>query len=88
MNGESARRLDKLATIERLFREELELDVPSADTDLLDAGLMDSLTFVDLAMRLERTFAFTLSLEHVDVDHFRTIHSITDFVLAQLKGEG
>src|SRR5437764_566942 len=43
MSGE----LDTLPKITAIFRERLKLDVPSPQTDLLQAGLMDSLTFVE-----------------------------------------
>ena len=39
-----------------LFRDKLELDVPSAETDLLETGVMDSLTFVELLFHLEIEF--------------------------------
>lgn len=64
----------------KLFREELHLDVPSPDTDLVDAGLLDSLQFVQLVLHLEEDFGMHISLEDLVIDHFRSIESIAAFV--------
>src|SRR2546430_12286758 len=47
----------------RLLRDRLHLDVPSADTDLVETGLMDSLQFVQLVLHLEEDFGIHISLE-------------------------
>ena len=64
----------------KLFREKLYLDVPSLDTDLVDAGLLDSLQFVQLLLQLEEDFGMHVAMEDLDIDHFRSIRSIADFV--------
>jgi acyl carrier protein len=63
-----------------LFRDKLELDVPSAETDLLETGLMDSLTFVELLFHLELEFGITISNDKLELEHFRSIVSIVAFV--------
>lgn len=85
MNLKPSNLQDLLAAVEQVFREKLEIEVPSPDTDLLETGVMDSLTFVELAVQLEQTFGITLSLEHLEVDHFRSLQSIAGFVTSQLK---
>ena len=52
MSGED----DVLPKVSALFREKLELEVPSPETDLLEAGLMDSLTFVEFLFQLNQQF--------------------------------
>ena len=39
--------------IEAIFADKLNLEVPSADVDLIEAGLLDSLQLVDLLLHLE-----------------------------------
>jgi acyl carrier protein len=68
---------DQLA---QLFREKLHLDVPSVDTDLVETGLLDSLQFVQLVLLLEEDFGMHVSLEDLDIDHFRSVGSIAAFV--------
>ena len=63
-----------------LFRDKLELDVPSAETDLMETGMMDSLTFVELLYHLEIEFGITISNEKLELENFRSIISIVEFV--------
>lgn len=63
-----------------LFRDKLELDVPSAETDLMETGVVDSLTFVELLFHLEIEFGITISKDKLELEHFRSIASIVAFV--------
>jgi acyl carrier protein len=62
--------------VQRLFVETLNLQVPSPDTDLIDGGLLDSLAL----FALEREFDVTIALEELDIDSFRSINRIAEFV--------
>lgn len=66
--------------IARLFADTLHVDVPSADTDLFDTGILDSLAFVELLLQLEREFGVTTSVDDLEVDNFRSISLIAAFV--------
>jgi acyl carrier protein len=66
--------------VQRLFVETLNVDVPSPDTDLIEGGLLDSLALVELLFALEREFAVTIALENLDIDSFRSIRTIAEFV--------
>jgi len=66
--------------ISALFAERLHLQVPSLDTDLIDTGLVDSLTFVEFLAQLEQEFGIHVSLEDLEIDHFRTISRIARFI--------
>jgi len=62
--------------LSRLFAEKLQVEVPSVETDLIDTGLVDSLTFVEFLAQLEAEFGVRVSLEDLEIDRFRTISSI------------
>jgi acyl carrier protein len=64
----------------QFFRDKLEIDVPSPETDLIDTGLMDSLVFVELLFQLEREWGVTISMDILDLDQFRSIASIVSFI--------
>ncbi len=64
----------------QLFAEKLHVDVPSLDTDLLEEGLLDSLSFVDLLLCLEQEFGTVITLEDLEIDNFRSIATIAEFV--------
>jgi acyl carrier protein len=66
--------------VQRLFVETLNVEVPSPNTDLIEGGLLDSLALVELLFALEREFAVTIALENLDIDTFRSIRTIAEFV--------
>ena len=68
------------ARIRQVFRDKLQLDVPSVDTDLFETAALDSMVFVDLLLHLEREFGVTVALEDTEFDHFRSIERIAEFV--------
>jgi D-alanine--poly(phosphoribitol) ligase subunit 2 len=70
-------------TIDRLqllIGDALTVDVPGADVDLFDAGLIDSLGLVTIIAEIEVEFEVELSLDDFDVDRFRTIERIAEYL--------
>lgn len=68
------------ARIAALVLERLHLDVPSAETDLIDTGALDSMLFVELLAQLEKEFGIVIGLDDIEVSAFRSIRSIAEFV--------
>jgi acyl carrier protein len=64
-----------------LFAEKLNLDVASAETDLIEAGLLDSLALVELLTQLEESFDVSISTNDMELENFRSITSIAMFVM-------
>jgi acyl carrier protein len=64
----------------RLFREELFIDVPSADTDLIDSGLIDSLQLVRLLVHVERDLGYRIPLGEIDVEDLRSLARIAGVI--------
>ena len=69
--------------VAQIFSTSLHLDVPAVDIDLFDTGTLDSLAFVEFLLHLEREFRITVSLEDLEMDNFRTIQRIAQFVIAR-----
>jgi D-alanine--poly(phosphoribitol) ligase subunit 2 len=69
--------------IAALFSEKLHLEVPSPETDLMESGVLDSLTLVELLFYIEQDLGFKISLEVVDLDHFRSIERIAHFLMSR-----
>jgi acyl carrier protein len=63
-----------------LFARKLNLDVPSVDTDLVATGLLDSLTLVELLAQLEETFGVSISAGDLELENFRSVANIAEFV--------
>ena len=74
--------------ITRLFVEHLNVDIASFDTDLLNTGILDSLQFVELLLRLENEFGLTVSLDDLETDFFRSIDTIAAFVANRERPTG
>jgi D-alanine--poly(phosphoribitol) ligase subunit 2 len=68
---------DRIADI---FSVALHLEIPHANADLFETGVLDSLAFVELLLHLEREFGVTTSIDDLEVDNFRTIARIAEFV--------
>jgi len=64
------------ARVQRIFRERMALDVPSADADLFESGLVDSLTFVELLVHLEEEFGRRISLDELELEDLRSVGRI------------
>jgi D-alanine--poly(phosphoribitol) ligase subunit 2 len=61
----------------------LNIEVPAVDTDLFESGVLDSLAFVELLLQLEREFGIATSVDDLELENFRTIAHISEFVLAR-----
>lgn len=66
-----------------LFIERLQVDVPSVEADLVESGVLDSLMFVELLLQLEQDFGITISSETLEIDHFRSIAKIAEYLINQ-----
>ena len=71
-----------------LFREVLNIEVPSRETDLIEAGLLDSLALVELLFEIEHRFAVDLALEELDIDNFRTLDRLAGVIASQKDRPG
>jgi D-alanine--poly(phosphoribitol) ligase subunit 2 len=81
---------DANAILERLgvlFTESFHVEVPSADTDLLETGILDSLQFVELLLQLEQRFGFRVKVEDINLDDLRTLARIARLVAAGSAAE-
>ena len=63
-----------LESLEEIFREVLGIEPPSPETDLIEAGLLDSLMLITLLSELEVAYSIRVPLEDLDLEE---IHSLT-----------
>jgi acyl carrier protein len=68
---------DKIAN---LLSERIHVEAPSSSTDLMEAGLLDSLTLVELIVGLEEEFGLKIPFDEVELDNFRSVESIATFI--------
>jgi methoxymalonate biosynthesis acyl carrier protein len=74
---------DLRGRLTRLFADRLNLEIPSADTDLFDSGALDSMAFVELLAQLEAEFGIVVALGDIAMDNFRSIEKIAGFIEAR-----
>lgn len=67
---------DVRARVMEIIRDRLNAEVPSAETDLIESGLLDSLALVMLIAALEEAFACELLLDDFDLEWFRSVERI------------
>jgi acyl carrier protein len=71
--------------VAELFQQQLNIKIPSNETDLIEEGLIDSLMLVELIMHLEREYGITVAFEDIDLDNFKSINAIEQFVATRMK---
>jgi len=66
-----------------LFADALHLEVPAADADLFETGILDSLAFVELLLQLEQRFGVIASVDDLELENFKSVERIADFVASR-----
>jgi acyl carrier protein len=69
--------------VRRLLAETLNVEVSSDETDLIDTGVIDSLALVELLAALERDFEVTIPFDELEIETFRSVRSVGEFMTAQ-----
>ena len=68
------------ARLRAFFSEKLSVEVPSVDADLVKAGILDSLSLVELLAYVEKEFGTEISLDGVGIEDFHSIARIAEYV--------
>ena len=71
-----------------LFEHKLGLPVTSPDADLFETGMMDSLAFVNMLLQLEKEFGVRITLENIDLERFRSVAKIADYLGSRIHESG
>ncbi len=75
-----------LDRVMHLFEHTLGLPVHDPETDLLESGAVDSLAFVNMLLQLEAEFGVKVSLEDIDLEHFRSPVRIARYFASRQGG--
>jgi acyl carrier protein len=67
--------------IDKLFSDVLNVQVPSATTDLFETGILDSQKFVELLLHLEEQFDTHIDIADLEFDNFRCLEKIATLFL-------
>jgi len=77
---------DVASQVQALLAEKMFVKVESHETDLLAAGILDSLTLVQMLMHLEERFGSRVAVEDLEIEDLRSIHAIARLVTRQTRG--
>ena len=77
---------DVASQVQALLAQKLFVMVESHETDLLAAGILDSLTLVQMLMHLEEHFGLRVAVEDLEIEDLRSIHAIARLVARQQRG--
>ncbi len=72
--------------VRAILENELNINPASDLTDLLEEGLLDSLSFVELLYQLEIVFGVLVQPEDMEFDNFRSVERIAAFVGQRIGG--
>ena len=76
---------DATRIIERLntlFSDTFHIEVPTAQTDLLESGILDSFQMVELIFELENHFGMRVNIDQIELENLRTLERIAGLVAA------
>lgn len=80
-------RPDLEADLTAIFETTLNVAVPSVDTDLLEQGQLNSVTFVELMVALEERYGVVVPLDDLEIESFRSIRQIALFVAGLMEAQ-
>jgi D-alanine--poly(phosphoribitol) ligase subunit 2 len=72
--------MDVAGEIKSLIQEKFLADPGSPDEDLVNTGVVDSLTLIQLLVYLEERFGVTIPLSELEIDDIRSISSLARLV--------
>jgi methoxymalonate biosynthesis acyl carrier protein len=73
--------------IRKILNDRLQVESPAPDEDLFQEGILDSLSFVDMLVALEGEFSISIALDQIDLDEFRSITRICNYIKHHTVGE-
>jgi methoxymalonate biosynthesis acyl carrier protein len=66
--------------VQTILNDRLQVESPAVDEDLFQSGTLDSLSFVDMLAALEEEFSIRVALDQVDLNDFRSVSKICDYI--------
>ncbi len=69
--------------VNKLLSAKIHIEAPSGETDLMEAGLLDSLLLVELMAGIEEEFGVKIAFDEIELDNFRSVARIAEFVSRQ-----
>ena len=69
-------RKEVIRIMEEVFEEEIILESIGLETDLIEAGIIDSMQVMDVILKIEETFEIEFESMELLIENFKTIKNI------------
>jgi acyl carrier protein len=69
-----------ISQLSALFLDQLNIEVPGPDTDLIETGMLDSMKLVELLVQIEQQFGIRIELEQIEIDDLRSVRGIARMI--------
>ena len=66
--------------IAEVLQEQFLVRSASPEDDLVDSGVVDSLTLIQLLVQLEQQFAVTIPLTEIEIEDIRSVRSLARLI--------
>jgi len=70
-------------SLRKIFVENLGIEAPSPDTDLLASGILDSFQVVELLFQLESRLGVVIELDKLDLEDLRTLAGVARLIASR-----
>lgn len=64
---------------------ELDQNVLDNEATLIEGGIIDSMSLIELVNFIEKTFGIRITEEDLDIDNFKTVNALADFVNIKMQ---
>jgi acyl carrier protein len=87
MGSMSEPRVDEplVRELRALFSDKLNIEVPSAEADLIESGLLDSLRLVELLLEIEAGLGHRIPIDEIELDDLRSVARIARLISTRLQ---
>jgi acyl carrier protein len=66
---------------------ERDLSVLADDTALIEGGIIDSMSLIQLVLVIKEKFGVEVAEEELDIENFKTLNSLTGYILSKIEGK-
>lgn len=69
------------SSISEFIKESIGIDTLNSDMDIFETGIVNSLFAIQLMSYIENNFNIRIDLDDLDMDNFRSVKQMVEFVI-------
>jgi acyl carrier protein len=71
---------DRIAEVQGLLQQQLNIEPPEPSVDIIETGLLDSLALVELLFSIEHELGVEIPVDRLELDDLRSISAIAQLI--------